>query len=428
MAHAQLPHKTTSKTWFLAFALSMPIILLPFSRSFMLPLGVLSVAGLFMLFGLLRHRGTFNSADNALTILPRCFLFIWLPMLISLVDADHPQQVLKVVGLYPIYGLMALAVVVLLRANDAVKQVAIVSSWVVCIWAFDGVAQTLLGIDMFNIPLERAGVDSHKANAFFTSPNKYGFYMGMMSAIPLFTLYLCGAKRITHILISLLLASAVLVGASRGGWVMFACSFVVYVYLVFIRPAKRPLIPILVIPLVASAVFWTVLQFGAGMQERMQRANGLVDKMDYHSLNVALSGRVDIYLAAWNIGKEHPINGVGVDSFEQVYANYLPKNNMWQTMIGEAPPHPHQVLLEIWSGAGIIGIFGFMLVWAAMWRLWQRATPAQRKMALPMIMPLAVLWWPINTHRGFYPSELATLTLFFMALSIAALTHRGDAK
>ncbi|HNA21666.1 MAG TPA: O-antigen ligase family protein, partial [Agitococcus sp.] len=165
-----------------------------------------------------------------------------------------------------------------------------------------------------------------------------------------------------------------------------------------------------------------------GMQERMSRFNGLLEKVDYQTLNIALSGRVDIYQAAWEIGKQHPINGVGVDSFDKVYLSYLPQNNMWQTMIVDAPPHPHQVMLEIWSGAGSIGIIGFLLAWLVMWRLWKQALPEQRKLALPVLMPLFVLWWPLNTHRGFYPSELAILTLFFVALSIAALTSRSDYK
>ena len=279
-AKVQTAKPVTASMWLLAFALSTPILLLPFARAFIAPLGILAVIGLFMLIGLLRHRGTFNTEDKALQVLPRFFLFIWLPMLISLIDAEYPKQVLKVIELYPAYTLMALAVIVILRANNVLKPLAIIMSWVVCIWAFDGVAQTLLGVDMFNIPLNREGVDSLKANAFFTSPNKYGFYMGMMAATPLFTMYLCGVNRLTHILVSMLLMAGVLVGASRGGWVMFACAFIVYVYLVFIKPAKRPLIPILVIPSLIAVVFMVTMQFGSGMQERMSRFNGLLEKMD----------------------------------------------------------------------------------------------------------------------------------------------------
>lgn len=428
MANAQAISTATPKTWLLALALSMPIFLLPFARSFMAPLGVLALIGVFMLLGMLLHRGTFNSADKALQVLPRVWLFIWLPMLISAIDAQYPQQVLKVVGLYPLYGLMALAVVVLLRAHSAVKQVAIILSWIVCIWAFDGVAQTLIGVDMLNLPLDRAGVVEGHASGFFSHPNKYGFYMGMMASIPLFTLYLVGANRLTHIVISILLTTAVLMGAARGGWVMFVWALIPYIYLVYIKPAKRPIIPLIIFPSLLVAMFFLVLQFSPGMQERMQRSQGF-SSWDYQSINKASSGRLDIYLAAFNMGKQHPINGIGVDSFEQTFKQNLPPQadkKIWVDNL--TMPHPHQVVLEIWSGAGIIGLLGFFLVWMVMWRLWRQAIPEQRKLALPMIMPLVVLWWPINTHRGFYPSELAVLTLFFLALSIAALTHRGDVK
>jgi len=429
MAQTQpINQATTPKTWLLAFALSMPIMLLPFSRSYMFPLGILAIIGVFMLFGMLLQRGTFNSDDKALQVLPRVWLFIWLPMLISAIDAQYSQQVLKVVGLYPLYGLMALAVVVLLRAHAAVKQVAIILSWIVGVWAFDGVAQTLLGIDMFNIPLDREGVASDRANAFFSHPNKYGFYMGMMAATPLFTMYLCGANRLTHILVSLMLLSAVLMGGSRGGWIMFGVALLPYLYLVYIKPSKRPIIPVIVLPVLFAATLVSIFQLSPSMQNRLQQSMEATS-LDYASVNVASSGRLDIYLAAFNMGKQHPINGVGVDTFEQEFKQYLPAQadkTIWVDSL--TMPHPHQVILEIWAGAGSIGVLGFLLVWVVMWRLWKHALPEQRKLALPMIFPLVVLWWPINTHRGFYPSELAALTLFFVALSIAALTQRSDRK
>ncbi len=87
-----------SQPWLLALALSMPVILLPSSRLFMLPFGVLAILGVFMLIGLLRHRQTYNGEDKALQVLPRCFLFIWLPMLISCIDASMPEPALKSTG------------------------------------------------------------------------------------------------------------------------------------------------------------------------------------------------------------------------------------------------------------------------------------------------------------------------------------------
>lgn len=80
------------------------------------------------------------------------------------------------------------------------------------------------------------------------------------------------------------------------------------------------------------------------------------------------------------------------------------------------------------AATGSIGILGFFLAWWVVWRLWQQANKQQRLLALPMLMPFFVLWWPINTHIGFYMSEVATLTLFMLGFVVAALTHQEQVK
>jgi O-antigen ligase len=392
----------------------------------MVPLAMFAIAGLFMVLNSLRQKNisvTFKS-NLALKVLMYCFLLIWLPMLLSLIGTDYPSVVLRTAGLYPLYGLMAVGVVLLLQQYVVLKQIMIVLSWVIGFWAFDGIVQVLLGFDLFNIPLEHGNVVFGHASSIFNHPNKYGFYIGMLASIPLFTLYLLNAKRTTHIFVGLLVLIAVLIGAARGGWVMFAWSLIPYIYLVFIKPAKYPLIPLVLIPILMLGLGFVVLQFSPGMQERMQRSQGF-KTWDYQSINIASSDRLDIYFAAFNIGKAHPLSGAGVDTYTLEFKNYFPHQtdkSIWteaQTMA-----HPHQVILELWSGAGLIGLIGFCGVWVVMWRLWRQATPEQRKFALPVLIPLVVLWWPINTHRGFYASELGSLSLFFLALSIIGLTQR----
>jgi hypothetical protein len=46
----------------------------------------------------------------------------------------------------------------------------------------------------------------------------------------------------------MVLAVAVLMGGSRGGWMMFGVAFLPYLYLVYIKPSKRPVIPLVVLP------------------------------------------------------------------------------------------------------------------------------------------------------------------------------------
>ena len=411
-----------SQPWLLALALSMPVILLPSSRLFMLLFGVLAILGVFMLIGLLRHRNTYNGDDKALQVLPRCFLFIWFPMLISCIDASATEQALKVTGLYLSYGLAALAVAVLLRAQAAFKQVAILLSIIIGIWAFNGVAQVALGIDMLNKPL----VDPEGyANSFFATSQEFGFYIGALAAIPLYTLYLMGANRLSHLLVTILLIVAVFLGRARSGWIMFAVALLPYFYLLYIKPAKRKIIPLIVIPIFFGGVVMAIVSFSQLVQQQVTHTQSAVSG-DYEQFNNMTHNYPELWKDTIEIAEQHWVNGVGVDNFLPAFMPYLAPNAPVPTHIDVS--HPHHVWLEVAVSAGVIGLLGLLLAYAAMWRLWCSATPAQQKLALPMLMPLLVLWWPVNASHAFYSAPLAALSLFFLAFSVAALTYRGDVK
>lgn len=411
-----------SQPWLLALALSLPVILLPNAHLFSLSFGVLAILGVFMLIGLLRHRNTYNGDDKALQVLPRCFLFIWFPMLISCIDASATEQALKVTGLYLSYGLAALAVAVLLRAQAAFKQVAILLSIIIGIWAFNGVAQVALGIDMLNKPL----VDPEGyANSFFATSQEFGFYVGALAAIPLYTLYLMGANRLSHLLVTILLIVAVSFGRARSGWIMFAVALLPYFYLLYIKPAKRKIIPLIVIPIFFGGVVMAIVSFSQLVQQQVTHTQSAVSG-DYEQFNNMTHNYPELWKDTIEIAEQHWVNGVGVDNFLPAFMPYLAPNAPVPTHIDVS--HPHHVWLEVAVSAGVIGLLGLLLAYAAMWRLWCSATPAQQKLALPMLMPLLVLWWPVNASHAFYSAPLAALSLFFLAFSVAALTYRGDVK
>ena len=411
-----------SQPWLLALALSLPVILLPNAHLFSLSFGVLAILGVFMLIGLLRHRNTYNGDDKALQVLPRCFLFIWFPMLISCIDASATEQALKVTGLYLSYGLAALAVAVLLRAQAAFKQVAILLSIIIGIWAFNGVAQVALGIDMLNKPL----VDPEGyANSFFATSQEFGFYIGALAAIPLYTLYLMGANRLSHLLVTILLIVAVFLGRARSGWIMFAVALLPYFYLLYIKPAKRKIIPLIVIPVFFGGVVMAIVSFSQLVQQQVTHTQSAVSG-DYEQFNNMTHNYPELWKDTIEIAEQHWVNGVGVDNFLPAFMPYLAPNAPVPTHIDVY--HPHHVWLEVAVSAGVIGLLGLLLAYAAMWRLWCSATPAQQKLALPMLMPLLVLWWPVNASHAFYSAPLAALSLFFLAFSVAALTYRGDVK
>ncbi len=159
----QASTQISPKSWLLAFCLSLLPAFLVTPSVFWLLCNSLAVLGIFMLLGLLRHRGTFNTADKALQVLPRCLIFIWCPILFALVDS--PIVISQQIWGYPLYALMALAAVVILRSGNAVKPLAILLSWLSGIMLFNGVSQLALGMDMLNRPF-----NTQQVTSFFQQP------------------------------------------------------------------------------------------------------------------------------------------------------------------------------------------------------------------------------------------------------------------
>lgn len=405
--HASEPTTTSMKL--LALALTTPILLLPCTKTFMAPLAVMALLGFFMLFGLLRQRQNFNTEDKALQVLPRCFLFLWLPMLISAIDAEAPTQVLAAAAYYPLYALMALAVVVLLRASAALRLVIVLLSWLVCISAFDGLAQTAVGLNMLNEPLNADG----RAVSFFADNKSYGLYLGMLATLPLYTLYLVGANRLSHLLLTMFMLTAVLVVGDMSAWVMTAWAMLPYLFLVYIKGSRRPLVPMLVLPLWLGLIFMANWHSSVHVRQTVEQGFGLLNDGEYWRISAEIFGG-------------HWFNGVGVGQFAQAFQPYMAPNALPPT--GFDISHAHNIVLGVLTSTGVVGLLAFILIWAALWRMWRKSTPMQHKLALPVLMPVVALWWPLNASQDFYRPELAALTFFFLALGIAALTHQAQSK
>lgn len=398
------PIQTPPKAWLLAFALSLLPVAVTMPSLFWLLCNGLAVLGVFMLLGLLRHRGTFNSADKALQVLPRFMLFIWLPILLALIDS--PIILSKQIWIYPLCGVMGLAVLVLLRVTPAVKPLAILLSWFVCISLFNGLAQLGLDVDMLNRPF----IDE-EATSFFANNSDYSFYMGMLCVVPLYTLHLLGANRLSHLLMTMYIISAMLITTEVSAWIMLFWGLLPYLYLVYIKPSNRPIVPIVVVPLWLVALFAIVQHLSSDMQQSLMFG-------EYYQLIV------EMWRLSTELLSQHWLNGVGVGNFEAAFRPFMALNA--QAPMGIDITHPHQLLLEVGVSTGILGLLGLLLACAAIWRLWKQALPLQKKLALPVLMPVVVMWWPFNEHHSFYSPELVAITVFFLALSIATLTQHSD--
>lgn len=119
---------------------------------------------------------------------------------------------------------------------------------------------------------------------------------------------------------------------SRGGWVGFACSIIVFILLV-----DKKFLPWF---LVVSVVSIFILPYPV-LDRAMSMANFTNDNSNIQ--------RLYIWMSSWNMFKDYPILGIGLDQFRELYPKYI----LWPG--GNIQPHAHNLILQRFVEIGTLG-------------------------------------------------------------------------
>jgi len=176
------------------------------------------------------------------------------------------------------------------------------------------------------------------------SPNNTSHYFTSLLA-PLLGLMLSRAKRWYKPLIAIVFVLgivALVVTFSRGGWLGFAISMMVLIFIGW----RMGLLPIQVIIFVG---FVFVLVFFSFQDLLMARLIG----NDSISQN-AVEGRIPLLALAVEMIRDHPFRGVGLNNFWIVWDPYLDTDysGIWLHIV-------HNKFLLVWAETGIAGIVAF---------------------------------------------------------------------
>ena len=143
-------------------------------------------------------------------------------------------------------------------------------------------------------------------------------------------------------------------------------------------------------------------------------------------VDAALTGRGRIWSAAVCMLREHPINGVGVRGFRDAFPGCDPQPGVvaaWGTGVAL---HAHQIVLEVLSETGLVGLMIWLAGAALALRAWRFADAAARTRARPAMLALAVSMFPINTHLAAYSTFWGSVLLLLAALYAGSLLGRDS--
>lgn len=389
------------------------IALLPFSRLSEIPLSIFAVSLAFLARSADQRKMIRSSAAFILPL----FACYWVPIVLSSVDSMDPQKswLHSLAALR--YLAAALAMSVLLSAPSARERVLRWTAYLLLFWALDGFVQLFFGSDLFGIAMH-----PDRLNALFVK--KYQFFGPTLAMLS--PLVLEHARRHwpswAWALSFTLILGAVMIAGMRSGWLLMAIVLGTYLVLMLKREnreLRRTLftIPVLIMIVVGVSYFSSPL-----FQERLDvtRAFTLGSEADRDKSSME---RIPIFKTALKMYAQHPVNGVGVRAFPVAYLKYAEADDVHVRKSGgkSGATHAHNLVLEVMSDTGNIGLAGLLLAVIFWWRQRAKTTPSERRDAFPFVLALFLVLFPFNSHFAIYGTYTSSLIWFLMGLWAAAL-------
>lgn len=358
--------------------------------------------------------GTALLSREAWALITALFFCYWLPELFSAFDAIAGarawREVLLDLRYLPFLWLVAIAVAS--RRGRAIVFVGI--GLVALAWTLDGAVQAATGFSL-------GGVNSSdRLSGIFGADNlKLGLVLATLSPFAL-----DAAARRFHalgwMLAALALGTVILLAGSRASWLVYG---LVLMFSGWHLVGRRRLLALMLAGVAVASVL--AFSYSSQFESRIERSFAAL-RGDTQGLNEALSGRLSIWHAAGGMIAAHPVNGVGVRGFREAYPQHAATDDFWLSRGQSGALHAHQIVLEVLSETGFLGL-GLWLMGAALaLRAWRWALPAARARAAVPALALAVTVFPLNTSLAFYSTFWGGVFLLLLALFAGALFALED--
>ncbi|MEP6633506.1 MAG: O-antigen ligase family protein [Luteimonas sp.] len=396
--------------------------------------GVLVLGALAAIVKLIASRfrgGTALLSGPAWALTSVLFFAYWLPQLISAVDAvDAPHAFYKTAtGLryLPFLWLAAASVADSRGRRTTFTGLAVI----VAIWTLDALIGALSGTSPLFWGLDAAKqLIQHKSMcdaAEIAAADRLGGVLGpcnlklgiVLASLSPFALHYAGRRfgSVGWIVAAAAIGMVVLLGGARASWITYA---LVLVFSGWYFLDWKKLLAVFAFGAIALAA---LTAFSPQVRERIERTTHVLTA-DEAGMDSALSGRGRIWGAAACMVREHPINGVGARGFRDAFPACDPQPGQAAAWGAGPAFHAHQIVLEILSETGAIGLLLWLAGAALAWRAWRYAPPEARDRARPAMLALAVTVFPFNTHLAFYSTFWGGLTLMLAALYAGSLLAR----
>ena len=399
--------------WPLVVVLAV-IVLLPIGRASEAPVAIGAVAALVLL-----ARRRIDWHDDAVRLAAVLFACYWIPALVSGFAPVAPERTWSTIATTLRFLPFAVFVIWALRDARWWTSVTLTVAVVVALWIVDAYVQATTGYSL------GGAAEAERLSGIFGAGNlKLGPVLAVLSPFVLLAAReRFGWRGLAVAFIAL--AVPILLAGSRAAWVMYALVCFVIAWRET-RSKRTFALALAVSAVLIVGVGALALRDSQGFGARVERSL-LVLRGTESAVDAASAGRLSIWRTALGMWRAHPVSGVGVRGFRYAYPAYAaPKDSFVDTTSDTGASHAHQIVLEILSETGVIGLILWIIGVVFAVRAWLRADAPARTRARAPALALVAMCFPLNTHFAFYSAWWGLLFWWLLALYCAALGARGN--
>lgn len=373
------------------------------------PIGIMAVIGAWYSF---RHARNILR-DPFLRNYILLFFCLWIPLLISFADTVNYIRSAETVFPYLRFLFFGIYVLYEIRSPGVLDKIRNAVFIIIAFWCIDAVIQLLFKVDLFGYPYRPGDI-----SGMFYPRNTIAHVTACLSPF-YFDAIRKRSDRLRWLWLLLLpLVVVILSSGRRASWIMLAVSCAGYLYYLFRLNSSSGYLLKKMIPVAAviGIVCVTVIATNQQLRDRINITMGIFSG-DYQEFDIATARRLPIWNTAVAMFKDNWINGIGPRGFRYAYRQYSSPDDYWVKNGGTLPTtQPHQIILEVLSETGVIGVVGLALFVYVFYRLVKNNNLLFN--TYPSLLAILVAIFPFNTNMAFYGSYWASMFWWLVVMAI----------
>jgi O-antigen ligase len=217
------------------------------------------------------------------------------------------------------------------------------------LWIIDALWQQVTGTDVLGIPLEDRGRWGSRVTGPFNGNNHLGMLLAV--TLPVTLKWLSRFHIVLQLLYISMLGLVLLLTGVKTNWITFVLAIICFYW--FVRGGRRSLLCILVPLLICSVL--AAYSYSPLAKNKLNQLTSVPTTLK--GWDEKSTGRIHIWAAAWNMGMENPLTGVGAKSFKYAYLDHRVDWDPSPQKNGiTAHSHAEHQWISIFAETGFLGV------------------------------------------------------------------------